>query len=137
MLLAIAACAKPPKLSATVDVSRRAPGSILLMLRVKNLGERATTPIAPVLVLQTRSGAAWSKPATEIAPAAFVLNRHEQRDIFKVLNTNATLVRATLTIREQENGRVDINRRIEKTVPTSPPPAPSTAAPAIPPRPGK
>ena len=76
------------------------------MLRIKNLEDRATTPIAPEVIVQTRTGTAWDKPVSQIHPAAFVLNRKEQRDIFKVLHTDADLVRATLMIKEQENGHV-------------------------------
>ena len=87
------------------------------MLRIKNLEGRATTPIAPEVIVQTRTGAAWDKPVSQIHPAAFVLNKQEQRDIFKVLHTNADVVRATLTIKEQENGHVLLNQRFEKAVP--------------------
>jgi len=90
---------------------------VWLMLRIKNLEDRATTPIAPEVVVQTRTGSTWDKPVAQIHPAAFVLNKQEQRDIFKVLHTSAGLVRATLTVKEQENGRVLINQRTEKAVP--------------------
>lgn len=116
-LLALAGCARPPKISATLDITRRTPDTVLIMLRIKNLENRATTPIAPDVVVQTRSGTAWDKPVSQIHPAAFVLNRQEQRDIFKVLHTSADLVRASLTIKEQENGHVLMNQRLEKSVP--------------------
>jgi len=87
------------------------------MLRIKNLEDRATTPLAAEVIVQTRTGAAWDKPVSQIHPAAFVLNRQEQRDIFKVLHTGADVVRATLTIKEQENGHVLVNQRFEKAVP--------------------
>lgn len=87
------------------------------MLRIKNLEDRATTPIAPEVVVQTRTGAAWDKPVLEIHPVAFVLNKQEHRDIFKVLRTKGDVIRATLTIKEQENGHVIINQKFEKTVP--------------------
>lgn len=87
------------------------------MLRIKNLEDRATTPIAPEVIVQTRSGTTWDKPVSQIHPAAFVLNRQEQRDIFKVLHTRADLVRITLSIKEQENGHVLLHQRMEKAVP--------------------
>lgn len=120
LALAIGGCAQPPKISATVDITRRSPDTVLVMLRIKNLKERATTPIAPEVVVQMRSGNSWDKPVSAIHPAAFVLNRHEQRDIFKVLHTSADLVRTTLTIKEQENGHTLMNRRMEKAVPAKP-----------------
>ena len=89
------------------------------MLRIKNLEDRATTPLAPEVIVQTRSGSSWDKPVSQIHPAAFVLNKQEQRDIFKVLHTGADLVRATVTIKEQETGHVLVNQRIEKAVPAS------------------
>ena len=119
LLLMLAGCARPPKISATLDISRRSNDTVLLMLRIKNLEDRATTPIAPEVIIETRSGAAWDKPVPEIHPAAFVLNRQEQRDIFKVLHTGADMVRATLTIKEQENGHILLNKRSEKAVPKS------------------
>jgi len=117
VLILLAGCAKPPKISATLDITRKSNDIVLVMLRIKNLEDRATTPIAPEVVVQTRTGASWDKPASQIHPAAFVLNRQEQRDIFKVLHTGADLVRATLTIKEQENGHVLVNQRFEKAVP--------------------
>jgi len=113
----LAGCARPPKISATLDITRRSTDIVLVMLRIKNLEDRATTPIAPAVIVQTRSGASWDKPVSQIHPAAFVLNKQEQRDIFKVLHTGADLVRATLTIKEQENGHVLVNQRFEKAVP--------------------
>lgn len=136
-LLAIAGCAHPPKISANLDVTRRSPDTVLVMLRVINLEDRASTPIAPVVTVQTHSATGWDKPTDAIHPAAFVLNKKEQRDIFKVLHTGADEVRATLTIRAQETGHVLMSRRVEKAVPTSPQQAPATPAPATPPRPGK
>jgi hypothetical protein len=115
--LMLAGCAKPARISATLDITRRSNDTVLVMLRIKNLEDHATTPLAPEVIVQTRSGASWDKPVSEIHPVAFVLNRQEQRDIFKVLHTGADLVRATLTIKEQENGHVIINRRLEKAVP--------------------
>ncbi len=87
------------------------------MLRVKNLEDRATTPLSPEVVVQTRTGSSWDKPVSEIHPAPFVLNKKEQRDILKVVHTSADLVRATVTIKEQESGRVLVNQRLEKAVP--------------------
>lgn len=117
LLLVLGGCAKPPKISATLDITRRSNDVVLVMLRIKNLDDHATTPLAPEVMVQTRSGGSWDQPVSEIHPVAFVLNRQEQRDIFKVLHTGAGLVRATLTIKEQENGHVIVHQRFEKAVP--------------------
>ena len=135
--LLMAGCAQPSKISATLDITRRSPDVVFVMLRIINLENRATTPLAPVVSVQTRTAKGWDQPVDEIKPAPFVLNKKEQRDIFKVLHTSADLVRATLTVREQESGYVLMTKRLEKAVPTSPQPVPSTAAPATPPPPGK
>ena len=123
LLVLIQGCAKPPKVSATMDITRKSNDIVWLMLRIKNLEDRATTPITPEVIVQTRTGAAWDKPVSQIHPAAFVLNKKEQRDIFKVLHTNADLIRGTLTIKEQENGHVLMTQRFEKAVPLSSQPA--------------
>jgi len=117
LLLAVVGCAKPSRISATLDITRHSPDTVFVMLRVKNLEDRATTPLTPVVVVQTRSGSVWDKPVPEIQPVPFVLNKMEQRDILKVVHTGADLMRATVTIKEQENGRVLINQRLEKAVP--------------------
>ncbi len=116
-LLAIVGCAKPARISATLDITRHSPDTVFVMLRVKNLEDRATTPLTPVVMVQTRTGSAWDKPVPEIQTAPFVLNKKEQRDILKVVHTSADLLRATVTIKEQENGRTLINQRLEKAVP--------------------
>ena len=115
--LAIVGCAKPARISATLDITRHSPDTVFVMLRVKNLEDRATTPLTPVVVVQTRTGSVWDKPFPEIQPVPFVLSKKEQRDILKVVHTGADLLRATVTIKEQENGRVLINQRLEKAVP--------------------
>lgn len=115
--LAIVGCAKPARISATLDITRHSPDTVFVMLRVKNLEDRATTPLTPVVVVQTRTGSVWDKPVPEIQPVPFVLSKMEQRDILKVVHTGADLLRATVTIKEQENGRVLINQRLEKAVP--------------------
>jgi hypothetical protein len=117
LLLTIAGCAKPPKISATLDISRRTADTVLISLRIENLDDHATTPIAPEVMVQTRTGETWDKPVSQIHPVAFVLNKHELRNIVKVLHTGADVVRTTVTIKEQENGHVLMNQRLEKAVP--------------------
>jgi hypothetical protein len=137
LMIVAASCAKPARISTTLDVTRRSPDVVLVMLRVVNLEDRPTTPIAPVVSVQTRSADGWDKATDAIHPAAFVLNKKEQRDIFKVLHTSANLVRATVTVREQESGHVLVNQRIEKALATVPQQAPATPVPATPQRPDR
>src|SRR5207302_8819011 len=75
LLVVIGGCARPPKISATLDVTRRTNDIVLVMLRIKNLEDRATTPLDPEVIVQTRSGSSRDKPVSQIHPAAFVLNK--------------------------------------------------------------
>jgi hypothetical protein len=63
---------------------------------------------------QVRTGGHWDKPATLLHPAAFVLNRKEQRDITKVWRIQADGVRTTLVVKEQENGHLLKSEKAEK-----------------------
>jgi len=117
ILLALAGCAHPSKVNATLDITRRAPDTVLIALRITNLEDHATTPLAPEVVIQTRTAGVWDKPAAEIQPVAFVLSKHELRNIIKVVHTAADLIRATVTVKEQESGHILINQRLEKAVP--------------------
>lgn len=110
-------CARPPRISTTLEITRKSNDVVLVMLRIKNLEDRATTPLAPEVVVQTRTGATWDKPVSQIHPAAFVLNRREQRDIFKVLHTGADFLRATLVVKEQQTGHVLVSQKLEKPIP--------------------
>ena len=117
MLLVLASCAHPARVSATLDISRRAPDTVLVALRITNLDDGVTTPLAPEVTIQSRTAGVWDKPTTQIQPVAFVLNKHELRNITKVVHTAADLIRARVTVREQESGRILIDQRLEKAVP--------------------
>jgi len=52
--------------------------------------------------------------ATILHPAAFVLNRKEQREITKLWRVPADAARTTLTVKEQETGRLLKTERAEQ-----------------------
>jgi hypothetical protein len=115
LLWMAAGCYKPPVLSTAIEYKRRS-GEVALTLQVKNRENRVTTPILVELDVQTREGGAWSKPAPMMRPAAFVLNRHEERDITVILPGDATAVRTMLTVKEGETGHLLKSERAEKTL---------------------
>jgi len=89
----------------------------MVTLRMTNLENRATTPLAPEVTLETRTDGKWDKPQTIIHPAAFVLNKKEEQHLIKIVKTNADFARATLTVKEAETGAVIKNERFEKSLP--------------------
>jgi hypothetical protein len=113
MLLALCGCAHAPQLATSLDV-QRTDAMVLLKLRVTNLEDRVTVPIAVELTGQFRSNGQWSKPETLLHPAAFVLNRKEQREITKPWRVQADGVRTTLIVKEQESGNILKSEKAEK-----------------------
>lgn len=113
LLVVLAGCAHPPQLATTVDIQKKGD-LILVILKVTNTEDRATTPIALEITGQSRSNGQWDKPATLLHPAAFVLNRKEQREITKLWRIHADGVRTTLVIKEQENGHLLKSENTEK-----------------------
>jgi hypothetical protein len=119
----LCACAHPPKLSTSLDVTRGSDNLILLKLKIVNLEDSVTVPIAIQLTGESESNGHWDKSSTLLQPAAFVLNRKEQRTITKLWRIPADAVRATLVVREQESGKLLQSEKFEKTLapaPTSP-----------------
>lgn len=114
-------CAKPSNVSAALTFKRKSPDTVLVTLKIRNLENRATTPIVPNVSLQTQTGGKWDRPATIIQTAAFVLNRREEHDLTATLKTSASVVRATVTIKEAETGVMIKNERIERALPVMPP----------------
>jgi hypothetical protein len=119
LLMALSGCASPPQLSTALDVQKSSDGLILVKLKVTNLEDRVTVPIALELTGQARTNGQWSKPETLLHPAAFVLNRKEQREITKLWRVQADAVRTTLGLKEQETGHVLKSDKAEKSF-TSP-----------------
>ena len=114
-LLALWGCAHPPQLATSLDVQKSPDNSlVVLQLKVTNLEDRVTVPIAVELTGQARTNGQWSKPETLVHPAAFVLNRKEQRGITKPWRVQADAVRTTLVVKEQESGHVLKSEKAEK-----------------------
>jgi len=114
LLLVVSGCAHPPQLTTTVEIQKKSNDLILVILKVTNTEDRATTPIALELTGQARSGGHWDRPASLLHPAAFVLNRKEQREITKLWRIQADAVRTTLVMKEQENGHLLKTEKAEK-----------------------
>ena len=114
LLLVVAGCAHPPQLTTSVEIQKKSDDLILVILKVTNTEDRATTPIALELTGQARTDGHWDKSASLLHPAAFVLNRKEQREITKLWRIQADAVRTTLMIKEQENGHLLKTEKAEK-----------------------
>jgi hypothetical protein len=106
LILLLAACATPPKLSTALDVQKKADGLVVVKFKVTNLEDRATTPVNVEITGQARSNGQWTRSESLIHPTAFVLNRKEQREITKMWHIQADAVKTTVVIKEQENGNV-------------------------------
>ena len=112
--LVLGSCARPPHLSTSLSVQKKSDDLILVTLKVVNLENSVTTPINIEVTGQARTAGHWNKPETLFHPAAFVLNRGEQREITKFWKTQADGVRTTLVIKEQENGHLLKSEKAEK-----------------------
>ena len=103
----ITACApRPPQVSTQITVKRTSPERVAVLLKVKNLENRPTTPIQIDVTAQMHAGAAWSKPESILHPAAFALNRNEEHTIPANLKSEADAIRLTLVVKEAETGNV-------------------------------
>jgi hypothetical protein len=114
LLLALYGCASPPQLATALDVQKSTDGLVIVKLKVTNLEDGVTVPIALELTGQARTNGQWSKAETLLHPAAFVLNRKEQREITKLWRVQADAVRTTLVLKEQETGHVLKSDKAEK-----------------------
>ena len=114
VLLALWGCAQPPQLATSLDIQKSSDGLVLVKLKVTNLEDRVTVPIALELSGQARTNGQWSKPETLLHPAAFVLNRKEQREITKLWRVQTDAVRTTLVLKEQETGHILKSDKAEK-----------------------
>lgn len=89
---------------------------MVVKLKIANMEDRVTVPIAVELSGQAESNGHWDKTSTLLKPAAFVLNRKEDRTITKLWRVPADAVRTTLVVREQESGNLLKSERAEKTL---------------------
>ena len=119
VFLALWGCAQPPQVATSLDIQKSSDGLVLVKLKVTNSEDRVTVPIALELTGQARTNGQWSKPETLLHPAAFVLNRKEQREITKLWRVQADAVRTTLVLKEQETGHILKSDKSEKNF-TSP-----------------
>ena len=116
LLAALYGCAHPPKLSTSLDIRKDSPDLVVLRLKVVNLEDRVTVPIAVQLTGQAEQNGQWEKSMPLLQPAAFVLNRKEERTITKLWHVPAQAVRTTLVVREQESGNLLKSEKFEKTL---------------------
>ncbi len=116
LLAALSACAHPPRLSASLDIHKDSPDLVVLKLKVVNLEDRVTVPIAIQITGQAEENGQWDKSITLLQPAAFVLNRKEERTITKLWHISPQAVRTTLVVREQESGNLLKSEKLEKTL---------------------
>lgn len=114
LMLSLAGCAHPPQIATSLDIKKQSDNLILVTLKVTNTEDRATVPINVEISGQARTDGHWSQTASLLHPAAFVLNRKEQREITKLWRVNADAVRTTLVIKEQENGHLLKSEKVEK-----------------------
>jgi len=122
VFLLLASCAKPPKLDVSLSLDKQNENLIFVKVKVVNTEDRATVPIAIEVTGQTESNGRWDQASTILHPAAFVLNRKEQREITKLWRVPADAARTTLTVKEQERGFLLKTERAEKVFAPSAPP---------------
>jgi hypothetical protein len=103
LVLLLAGCAKPPRIGVNLQVRKTQPTGGAVTLRVKNQENSPTTPILLEVSLKPSDGSA---PLRVIHPAAFVLNRQEEREIVAPFKSNAPSFEPVLTMREAETGKV-------------------------------
>jgi hypothetical protein len=125
-LIGITGCAKPPNLNVSLSLDKQSADLIFVKVKVVNTEDRATVPIAIEVTGQTQTNGHWEKASTILHPAAFVLNRKEQREITKLWRVPADAARTTLTVKEQERGFLLKTERAEKVFAAA---APATAKP--------
>lgn len=130
VLIGLTGCSKPPKLDVTLSLDKQNANLIFVKVKVVNTEDRATVPIAIEVTGQAESNGHWDKVGTLMHPAAFVLNKKEQREITKLWRVPADAARTTLTVKEQESGNLLKTERAEKVFAAGDAPAtPGGAAP--------
>ena len=118
-VLAFTGCYRPAEVAINVDLSTRSPGLAVVTLKVKNQEPRPTTPLAIDVTVQAKQAGRWGKAESVLHPAAFVLNKQEEQILRATVKLQGEMVRTTVTVREQESGRVVKSQQIEKTLSTS------------------
>lgn len=123
-LVGMTGCAKPPQLDVSLTLDKSNADVVFVKVKVVNVEDRATVPIAIEVTGQSQANGHWDKASTLLHPAAFVLNKKEQREITKLWRVPADAARTTLTVKEQETGRLLKTERAEQVF--SAVPAPTT-----------
>lgn len=103
-----------PKLDVSLSLDKQNTDLIFVKVKLVNTEDRATVPVAVEVTGQAETNGHWDKSSTLIHPAAFVLNKKEQREITKVWRVPAEAARITLTVKEQERGVLLKTERAEK-----------------------
>jgi hypothetical protein len=129
VVLGLAGCSKPPKLDISLKMDKQNDNLIFVRVKVINTEDRATVPIAIELTGQAETNGHWGKPSTLLHPAAFVLNKKEQREITKLWRVPADAARATLVVKEQEKGDLLKTEKAEAVFSAAAPGAAPTAKP--------
>jgi hypothetical protein len=105
-LLLLVSCAHPSQVSTSLTFGALAPGLSTITVRVKNQDVRATTPLLIDIAIEQKDGSSWTKPESILHPAGFVLKKQEEQILRATFKSNGKPLRATLTVKEQESGRV-------------------------------
>jgi hypothetical protein len=113
-VVGLTGCAKAPKLDVSLSLDKPSADLIFVKVKVVNTEDRATVPIAIEVTGQSETNGHWDKVSTLLHPAAFVLNKKEEREITKVWRVPADAARTTLTVKEQERGFLLKTERAEK-----------------------
>ena len=114
VVVSLTGCAKAPKLDVTLSLDKQTADLIFVKVKVVNTEDRATVPIAIEVTGQSQTNGQWGKASSLLHPAAFVLNKKEQREITKLWRVPADTARTTLTVKEQESGRLLKTERAEQ-----------------------
>jgi hypothetical protein len=114
VVIMMAGCARSPVLDVSLSLDKPNADVIFVKVKVVNTEDRATVPINIEVTGQAETNGHWDKASTLIHPAAFVLNKKEQREITKIWRIPADTARTTLTVKEQESGKLLKTERAEK-----------------------
>jgi hypothetical protein len=128
VVLSLMGCAKPPNLDISLTLEKQTADLIFVKVKVVNMEDRATVPIAIELTGQAETNGHWDKSSSLLHPAAFVLNKRELREITKLWRVPADAARTTLTVKEQESGHLLKTERAEKVFAGDAPAGPGSPA---------
>jgi hypothetical protein len=105
----LAGCAKPANVQTNLDISNNT-----VAVKVKNQDAMATTPLLVNVSVQFHKDGKWTEPDVVLHPAGFVLKGHEEQILHALVKPSGDAIKAKITIKEQESGRVISNQELEK-----------------------